>query len=31
MAAMMSSYFEIPEGAAPDQMLLEMEEVFHLD
>lgn len=29
--AMMSSFFEIPEGARPDQMLVELEEVFHLD
>jgi L-rhamnose mutarotase len=28
---MMSSFFEIPEGAHPDQMLVELEEVFHLD
>lgn len=29
--AMMSPYFEIPPGAHPDQMLVELEEVFHLD
>ena len=29
--AIMSSYFEIPMGARPDQMLVELEEVFHLD
>ena len=23
--------FEIPEGAAPDQSMLELEEVFHID
>lgn len=28
---MMSSFFEIPEGAHPDQMFVELEEVFHLD
>ena len=28
---LMSPYFEIPEGAAPDQSMLELEEVFHLD
>jgi L-rhamnose mutarotase len=28
---LMSPYFEIPEGAHPDQMLIELEEVFHLD
>ena len=28
---MMSSFFELPEGAHPDQMLTELEEVFHLD
>lgn len=28
---MMSSFFELPEGAHPDQMLIELEEVFHLD
>jgi L-rhamnose mutarotase len=28
---MMSPYFELPEGAHPDQMLVELEEVFHLD
>ena len=27
----MSAYFEIPEGAHPDQMFIELEEVFHLD
>jgi L-rhamnose mutarotase len=29
--SMMSAYFEIPEGAHPDQLMVEMEEVFHLD
>jgi L-rhamnose mutarotase len=29
--AFMSPYFEAPEGAAPDQMMQELEEVFHLD
>lgn len=29
--AMMSSFFEIPEGAHPDQVMVELEEVFHLD
>ena len=28
---MMSPFFEIPPGAKPDQMLIELEEVFHLD
>jgi len=28
---MMASFFEIPEGAQPDQMLVELEEVFHLE
>jgi len=28
---MMSPYFEIPEGAHPDQMFIELEEIFHLD
>ena len=27
----MAPYFEIPEGSAPDQMMFEIEEVFHLD
>jgi L-rhamnose mutarotase len=27
----MAPYFEIPPGARPDQMLVELEEVFHLD
>ena len=27
----MGPYFEIPEGAHPDQMFVELEEVFHLD
>lgn len=27
----MSPYFEIPEGAHPDAMFIELEEVFHLD
>jgi len=28
---MMASFFEIPEGAHADQMLIELQEVFHLD
>ncbi|MDL1900650.1 L-rhamnose mutarotase [Anaerolineae bacterium CFX9] len=28
---MMSPYFEIPPGAQPDQVLIELEEVFHTD
>ena len=28
---MMSPFFEIPEGAHPDAMMVELEEVFHLD
>lgn len=28
---MMSPYFEIPPGAHPDQLFVELEEVFHLD
>ena len=28
---LMAPYFEIPEGAMPDQMMLELEEVFHTD
>ena len=27
----MSPYFEIPEGAHPDELFVELEEVFHLD
>ncbi len=27
----MAPFFEIPPGARPDQMLVELEEVFHLD
>lgn len=27
----MSAYFEIPEGAHPDEMFIELEEVFHLE
>ncbi len=27
----MAPYFEIPSGAHPDQMMLELEEVFHTD
>eukprot|EP01102_Stenamoeba_stenopodia_P003924 TRINITY_DN14056_c0_g1_i1.p1 TRINITY_DN14056_c0_g1~~TRINITY_DN14056_c0_g1_i1.p1 ORF type:complete len:109 (-),score=20.32 TRINITY_DN14056_c0_g1_i1:17-343(-) len=27
----MSSFFEIPEGAHPDKMFIQLEEVFHLD
>src|SRR5215204_6207526 len=29
--AAMSPYFELPAGARPDQMLVELEEVFHTD
>ncbi len=29
--AMMSPYFEIPEGVSPDQMMIELEEIFYLD
>lgn len=29
--AIMSPYFEIPLGAHPDQMFVELEEIFHLD
>jgi L-rhamnose mutarotase len=29
--AMMSPFFDIPEGAAPDEMFIQLEEVFHLD
>ena len=28
---MMSPFFEIPEGAHPDSMMVELEEVFHLE
>ena len=28
---LMAPYFEIPEGSAPDQMMFEIEEVFHVD
>ena len=28
---MMSPFFEIPEGAHPDSMMVELEEVFHTD
>ena len=28
---LMSPYFEIVEGSAPDQSMLELEEIFHLD
>tara|TARA_B100000686_G_scaffold61589_1_gene66165 strand:+ start:410 stop:733 length:324 start_codon:yes stop_codon:yes gene_type:complete len=28
---LMSPYFEISEGAAPDESMMEIEEVFHLD
>ena len=27
----MAPYFEIPEGARPDQMMAELDEIFHLD
>ncbi|QPC82923.1 L-rhamnose mutarotase [Phototrophicus methaneseepsis] len=29
--AAMAPYFEIPEGARPDQTMMEIEEVFHID
>ena len=29
--AMMSPFFEIPPGAHPDQTMIELEEVFHLE
>ncbi len=29
--SMMSPFFEIAEGAQPDQMFIELKEVFHLD
>jgi L-rhamnose mutarotase len=29
--SMMSPYFELPEGAHPDQNMIVLEEVFHLD
>ena len=28
---LMSPFFEIPEGAHPDSMMVELEEVFHLE
>ena len=28
---LMSPYFEIPEGSAPDQAMIELQEVFHQD
>ena len=28
---LMAPFFEIPEGAAPDQSMIEIAEVFHLD
>jgi len=28
---MMAPYFEIPQGARPDQVMVELEEIFHLD
>ena len=28
---LMAPYFEVPEGALPDQSMIELEEVFHLD
>lgn len=28
---MMAPYFELPPGARPDQMLIELDEVFHTD
>ncbi len=27
----MAPYFEIPQGTRPDQMMVELEEIFHLD
>jgi L-rhamnose mutarotase len=27
----MAPYFEIPQGARPDQMMVDLEEIFHLD
>ena len=27
----MAPFFESPDGARPDEMLVELEEVFHLD
>ena len=27
----MAPYFESPQGARPDEMMIELEEVFHLD
>ena len=27
----MAPYFDIPDGAKPDQMFIELDEVFHLD
>ena len=29
--AMMAPYFELPPGARPDQMMMQLEEVFHLE
>jgi L-rhamnose mutarotase len=29
--AIMAPYFELPPGARPDQMVMELEEVFHLE
>lgn len=29
--AQMSPYFEIPDGAHPDALFIELEEIFHLD
>ena len=29
--ALMAPFFEIPPGARPDQMLVELEEIFHTD
>lgn len=29
--ALMSEFFEIPQGNMPDQMMFQLEEVFHLD
>ena len=28
---LMAPYFEVPGGALPDQSMIELEEVFHLD
>ena len=28
---LMSEFFEIPDGSAPDEMMIQLEEVFHLE